>query len=392
MTQAPPRAEPDVTRRAHRLVLACLALVLISIGVGGSWDRAWHTREPFDDFFSPPHLFIYGTVAAAMCVFVVLATDRRTVRAFGEPIRILGWNHVLPGPVALLGAGLGGIGAAGALDAIWHTRYGLDETNFSAPHKLLGTSIFLVVLGYISCRLASNERALSSGLLPYALGFLVIAGSSSTIVGPFEQRSLDWIAAIARIPVIAADESARRMFHIYDHWNITRTNPLVPLLVAFWLVAAVTFVRRLVGRDRVVLAVGGIVALFSFTTDGGEARALGINDGVAPIGLVVLVACFAYVAIRRISHVEPLAWAGTGAVTAAAAFTLWGRQGDGSLALLLSVLAPFIAVAAGRLGLSTYEVVARPRGRALCVLVGVTCGTIPFATGAVDLLLRAHTP
>lgn len=153
MTKMLAPVDRRATRRAHAFVLACLVGVLTSITVGGAWDRAWHTREPFDDFFSPPHLFIYTTVAAAMCVYVVAVLDHRIVDVFGRRLRVR-HRDLLPGPLVVLGAGLAAIGAAGIIDGIWHTRYGLDETNLSAPHKLLGTSILLVVLGYISCRLA----------------------------------------------------------------------------------------------------------------------------------------------------------------------------------------------------------------------------------------------
>ncbi len=387
------RADIDThaARRAHRLVMACLVLVLISIGIGGSWDRAWHTRKPFDDFFSPPHLFIYGTIAAAMCIFAVLATDRRAVSAFGRSIAIARWNSVLPGPVVLLGSGLAGIGAAGVLDAIWHSRFGLDETNLSAPHKLLGTSIFVVVLGYISCRLALDEDAMRTGPLPWVLGFLVLAGSANPIVGPFEQTSREALHAIARIPVLAADPDVRHTFRIYDYWNITRSNPLVPLVAAVWVVSAATFVRRLVKRDALVLAIAGMAALFSFLADGREARALRLDEGVAPVGIVLLAGVLAYVGARRLVSSEPLAWAASGAATSAVAFAVWGRQGDPWFAIVMVILAPVVSLGAGWFGRRAYEAVAAPRGKALAVLVLTLLAAVPLVTGSVDLWLRART-
>ena len=69
---------------------------MLAMGVGAAWDRAWHTSRPFEDVFSPPHLFIYGTFTVAGLLLLRCARDRQMRGTFGTDVR-------LPFPLPLLG-------------------------------------------------------------------------------------------------------------------------------------------------------------------------------------------------------------------------------------------------------------------------------------------------
>lgn len=52
--------------RARDLLWAATGLVVIDVVVGGGWDGQYHQTQPFDGFFSPPHLLIYALAAVGL--------------------------------------------------------------------------------------------------------------------------------------------------------------------------------------------------------------------------------------------------------------------------------------------------------------------------------------
>lgn len=111
---------------------------------GASWDASWHrrygTQIVLDDFFWPPHLVIYGSMAltggfSVLAAWVALRGSgglRRRVRAM--PV---------VGVVGLVAAYLG---LSGPSDLVWHRAYGKDISAWSLPHLILATLTALVVL------------------------------------------------------------------------------------------------------------------------------------------------------------------------------------------------------------------------------------------------------
>ena len=57
---------------AYRALWIAVAFDLLAFGIGFNWDRQWHQSHPFEDFFSPPHLFIY-TMHFLATITLVLA-------------------------------------------------------------------------------------------------------------------------------------------------------------------------------------------------------------------------------------------------------------------------------------------------------------------------------
>jgi hypothetical protein len=146
---------PDAARRALRQLWLVVAVVVFDVAVGGGWDAAYHRTEPFDGFFSPPHLFIYSLATVALALVARLVLKRELREQFGAPVPIRlpfgsGRGRVLievPAGLVLLAGGMAGLALAAPLDAIWHTRFGLDETPWSLPHAMLGTALLMIGLG-----------------------------------------------------------------------------------------------------------------------------------------------------------------------------------------------------------------------------------------------------
>ena len=44
---------------AYRLLWLAVLFDVLAFGVGFASDRQWHATHPSEDFFSPPHLFVY---------------------------------------------------------------------------------------------------------------------------------------------------------------------------------------------------------------------------------------------------------------------------------------------------------------------------------------------
>src|SRR5579864_8803080 len=77
------RPSTDDARRAELLLGIAFVFFLLGVGVGVGWDRRWHATHPFEDFFSPPHWFIYTNVLLAAGMIVHTTFNPRTRAAFG---------------------------------------------------------------------------------------------------------------------------------------------------------------------------------------------------------------------------------------------------------------------------------------------------------------------
>lgn len=59
------------TGTAYRLLWLAVIFDVLAFGVGFTADRRWPATHPFEDFFSPPHLFVYSMHFLATCTLVV---------------------------------------------------------------------------------------------------------------------------------------------------------------------------------------------------------------------------------------------------------------------------------------------------------------------------------
>ena len=83
---------------ARRLLWLSFAFFVAGVGIGVGWDRRWHATHPFEDFFSPPHLFIYTNVLLAAAVAVYVTFNALLRAAFGRGETLPLFRFRVPGP------------------------------------------------------------------------------------------------------------------------------------------------------------------------------------------------------------------------------------------------------------------------------------------------------
>jgi hypothetical protein len=84
---------------------ASFVLFSLAFGLGSAWDRGWHASHEFEDFYSPPHLFIYTTLALAIATFVSLTLSPERRAWFGASLRIPVLDLDVPASLLLTLAG-----------------------------------------------------------------------------------------------------------------------------------------------------------------------------------------------------------------------------------------------------------------------------------------------
>ena len=359
---------------AYRLLWLAVFFDLMAFGVGFAWDRRWHATHPFEDFFSPPHLFIYSMhfLATLTLMWITFAPDLR--RHFGTSFRLWPFPFPVPAAIAIAGAGFVITALAGVFDSIWHTRFGLDETAWSFPHSMLGWGIFVAFVGIVACRIAiAPERPIG---WPSALvfGFLLIASTIERIPGPFVNNiSIASLEVIRRIPVLAASAPFQHTVRIYEAWDITRLNVLFVPLAAIGAGLGIRLLQRFDPRPLVILA---LTALVSFT---------------APWVPYLVPGAIVAWAGPRITSWRWLAAAGFafGLVTAFFSFAI----SKGTTLPFFSAFVAAPAFAAGAwLADKIWSVVIAPTRRRVLTFAMLAGLAAPAVTGALDLYLRARTP
>lgn len=379
-------ASVDDARRSLRLLWLVVAIVVLDVVVGGGWDAEYHRTEPFDGFFSPPHLFIYSLASVALGLVAWLVLSPRLRAPFGAPAPgAPAWASV-PSGLVLLAGGMGGLALAAPLDAIWHTRFGLDETPWSLPHAMLGTSLLMIALGIIASRLALETVPLRPWTLPLLMMLLLFG--TLTLLGPFGNASPDAVRAASQQGALATDEAAQRMFDVYLTWNLTRTNPLFVALGAAWAGFAIALTRPFLRRTLIWL---GVLLVFGLLVDAGTvgaARQLGLaDDPASTAGIPLFWAAIPVALLRTRPRLAVLA---AGAVFGLVAYAQWGWRDSPGLGLLALAVAPFAGFAGALAGAWTAQVVRRPAVHARRLLVAVVL-IWPALTGTVDLALRRST-
>lgn len=382
------RPAPAAPVLARRLIWLALAFHLAAVVIGFGWDRAWHATHPFEAFWSPPHLFIYTMFALAGGTVAALAALPDVRACFGPGFRVPPLPAPIPGPVALAGGGLAAVAAAGLLDSIWHTAFGLDETAWSMPHAMLGWGAFLTFLGLVSCRLALRHRRPLSRYTPAALGLLAALFLTGTLLGPFSRNHTpETVRAVASLPVLAAEADAQHTFRIYLEWNLTRTNPLFVPLSALATGFALALAGRLVPGARTLILLSLAVTLLMLLGERGTARYFGLlDDPAAWLPVPVAVPALVLPLAGRLRLGQRAAWLLAGACFSLLVAAVWGA-GPGAV-LLGTPAMPAGARAGGRL----FHVLDAPSGRGVRGVLILTSLVIPGALGLLDLALRTATP
>jgi hypothetical protein len=370
--------------KAYRLLWLAAIFAVLSFGIGAAWDRAWHVTHPFEDFWSPPHLFIYATNAIASLMLARIALSAELRRHFGSPMA-LPLPFAVPASLALASAGFGVIGTAGFFDSIWHNTFGLDETPWSFPHSLLGSGILLTLLGFVSCRIALTPGRRLASWAPALFAYVLLTTTVGVLLGPLDNNStLAQVQAVARIPVLAIEPEFQHTVRIYTDWNLTRSHPLFVPLSAFAVGAGLALARRLTAKTWVFLVVAAVATFLSMSGDRREAEYFGIADEPAnwlPIPFVAPALITALLAPRA----GGWAWAVAGLAYGLVVARFWPAVPLGIVAA-----APLMALGAA-IGARIHRIVEAPDHRVLrlVLVVGVA---LPMVTGVVDLFLRSMTP
>ncbi|HUQ41247.1 MAG TPA: hypothetical protein VM052_01980 [Candidatus Limnocylindrales bacterium] len=354
---------------------------LLAFGVGFGWDREWHTTHPFEDFFSPPHIFVYTMHLLATLTLAYVAFTPSLRARFGATFRLWPLPFPVPGPIAIAGGGFVVTALAGLFDGIWHTAFGLDETGWSFPHSMLGAGIFVAFVGIAACRWAiRGERPIG---LPSALvfGFLLLATSAERWTGPIGNNLAPEVTRfIARIPVLAVEPEFQHTTRIYLAYGIDRSHALFVPLAALSAGMGLALLRSFDARASVTLA---LTALLTWTSTF-------VPLLVPGIVLVLFARRRDQLAqtddSERQARRDRRAWIVAGIAFTIVTAVIW--RANGGSAILGMLLFP-VGVWLGRLIWSVADRPARSRVLAFVALAGIA---YPAMTGIVDLALRSRVP
>ena len=353
--------------RAYHALWVAVVFDLLAFGVGFSWDRQWHTTHPFEDFFSPPHLFIYTTHLCATLTLAYIAFTPSLRAHFGRALAFPPLPFPVPGAVALAAGGFVVTMLAGVFDAIWHTSFGLDETGWSFPHAMLGAGIFVAFVGVAGCRWSIRAERPIGWPSAIVFGFLLIATASERFTGPIGTNlSRGYIEVVRSIPVLAAEPPFQHTARIYLAFDIDRMNALFVPLASVSAGMALALVRRFDPRPWLLIGLALVISRTSeYIPYVAPAIVLAIAGGRSR-SLALRVAAGAAFAV-----LTALVWRGTAGGT-----------------LLGIALFP----AGMWIGERIWDVVERPTRAAVVATVGVFGLAYPALTGIVDLALRARVP
>jgi hypothetical protein len=280
-------------------------------------------------------------------------------------------------------------------DNIWHTAFGLNETPWSFPHAMIGTSLMVVGFGVLASRLALNPSKpmpWSSKLLVGWLVILLMAGFMGPLISNQTPQMVDFF--FTYIPTLANQESGQHLYRIYEVWNLNRTNPALLLLAPLWLGAALAMVRRLDGRWWLTLAIIALYWLSSFANrDLTTALAPfipGFTDEANWRSLPVIMPTLLWLLLMRGRVNERIAYALAGVLFSLLIFDIWGTEGSG--AWLLALLAAPAILLGKTIGERAYAIIAQPDSFRTVLPLMLAGIVIPALTGVIDLTLRLFTP
>lgn len=382
--------------RARRFLWGVFWLWFLSTLIGLAWDRAWHLTHVFDNFYTPAHLWTYGMTSLSAALVAWMAFTPSLRPAFGAGFRLPLLPVRFPGSLVSLGGGFVTLAIAGGLDDIWHTSFGLDETAWSTPHALIGWGLLMILLGFVSCRLALRPRAPWRGFSYIAMLLLMLMFSVKPFLGPLDgNKTVESVRAIATVPVLAAQPAFQHTTRIYATWNLTRTNPLLAVLGGLWCGTLLAALRGLDRRPHIWIGVITLWTVINFFNERGTARRFDQVFGLrllslpaAWLPLPILPAALTLCILLALRVHERWAYPLVGGLFGWLIAYVWTAQPRP----LLEIAGAAAAMAVGSLiGTWVCRVLVAPtRTRILGLLAGGIGFT--FITGLIDLYLRRMTP
>jgi hypothetical protein len=389
---------------AYRLYWITLCLFLASTGAGKLWDRVWHATHRFDTFWSPPHLFVFIMTLIAGLVVAGIAFTPSLQVWYGPLVRvpIIRWN--VAGTLVVLGAGLVALSITVLLDNAWHTAFGLDETQWSVPHSMLGWSWLIVVLGFVAARLAFQEHRPINWLTKMFMACMLMEFLTPAILGPFYlMYSPNLVHALASIPVVLTEPSAQHMYRIYLHYGLTRqTNVLFIPLVALFAGVALAMLRALDKRARIFLMAPVVWSITLMARDLYTILFLHYDGAkhitdIIPIALKepslwvpipIVIGALTFMALEHTSFSSRYRYAIMGVVFGLFTFLIWHNS---PWMIFLAIPAGLTAALGSWIGEWIYGLLEAPTFIGLMKLVLICCAQIPAVSGVIDLFMRRTT-
>ncbi|MDX2138523.1 MAG: hypothetical protein SF123_10550, partial [Chloroflexota bacterium] len=308
-------------------------VVIVGAWAGTTWDRIWHATVPFDGFWSPPHIVVYVTVASVSFIIMGLVFSAPLRRAFGRGFDVIILPFKVPGSLFILSGGLVLLSLAGAVfDNLWHTAFGLNETGWSFPHAMIGTSLMVVAFGFVSCRLAMQPVKPMPWFTTLLLASLTATMIFNIVLGPIGgNRTPESVSFFfSYIPALASQDSSQAVYRIYDTWNLNRTHPALLLLAPLALGIVLGWVRQLDARWWMTLLIMALIYLLdSGNRDFGDLIAQYVPEFARDANwraLPVMIPTLAVLILPRLRMGERLSYALAGILFALLIFNIWGAE------------------------------------------------------------------
>ncbi|GCF07387.1 hypothetical protein [Dictyobacter arantiisoli] len=390
---------------AYRLLWVTFFFFFASTGAGKLWDRFWHATVRFDTFWSPPHFFVFVMTATSGLLVATIAFTPQLRAWYGPGIRFPFIPFKVPGSLVVLGGGLVALTITIMFDNFWHSTYGLDETQWSVPHCMLGWSWFTIIIGFIAARLAFQNYRPVNWITHLVMALLLLEFLCPAILGPFYlMYSPHLVNALKNIPIVTTEPSAQHMYRIYEHFGLTRqTHPLYIPFAALFAGTALALLRRLNMRKRVfllapllwsVLLMGrDWYTLYFLHYDGirkiTEIGPILLKEPSLWMPIPILIASVLYVLLRHTSFQDNRILIVTGIVFGICTFAIWHTA---PWMLLLALPAGATLPLGAWLGNFLYDIIEKPRLETLMRFLLATCAQIPAVLGIVDLFMRRATP
>lgn len=267
------------------------------------WDDAWHTDVGRDSAWAPPHVLLYGAVAAAGLVVAWWGAANLASSRSMAPLR---WP-----PLLLAGAGGTAVLAAAPADAAWHAAYGRDAVLWSPPHMLTIFGSVAMLTGVLAGLAPARRRALDAALSGLLLGTLAVAVMeydtdvpqfSEVLYLPVLLAAGLLAVAVARalaphhlaITLMTAAYVAFRLAVIPGLAGLGRSTPALPIAVCGLAAADLPWLR---GAARYAAAAAAVSALAWAAA--GTGLAPESPAAVAVTAVPVIAACVLLVAVSR---------------------------------------------------------------------------------------------
>jgi hypothetical protein len=390
---------------AYQLLWFTFILFFVSTAVGKLWDRVWHLTHFFDTFWSPPHLFIFAMTTLTGLVTAIIAFTPKLRIWFGPCLRIPLIPFPVPGALVILGTGLIALSCTIQLDNFWHSTFGLDETQWSAPHNMLTWCWLTIILGFVAARLAFRPYRPITWVTELVMAVMVLEFLCPPILGPFYLNyTPGLLRAMEHMPIVRTEPTAQHMYHIYLQFGITRlTSPLFIPMAALFAGVATAFLHCLNRRGRIFLAAPLVWSLTLMARDLSTIlflhyKGVKLWTQIMPIALrepslwvpiPLLMVVVVYKLLCRTSFTKNRIYVICGSIYGLCMYAIWPVA---CWEIWLVIAAGLTMLYGSWMGRWLYRLLEKPTFVGVMRWLLTICVLVPVPLGLLDLGLRWSTP